>query len=292
MTQQTSRRVALVTGGSRGIGAAIALRLAATATPWPSTTRPAPLPPRRWPSRSVRPAARPLRADVSDPGQANALFEAAEAALGRIDVLVNSAGVLQPLAQTSDEQYEQMFNINTRGTFNMLRAAATRLADEGRVINLSSTTIALNLPGYAAYIGNKAAVEGFTRVFAKELRGRRVTVNAVAPAGGHGTLHDGQEPRTDRALRRCRRWSWASPTTSPAWWRSWPDRTAAGSTARCCAPTAAWPDAARRADGSPPSASPFRDGAPGRMPRPAPAWRNPARAGSRAPAVSISRAHA
>ena len=86
-----------------------------------------------------------------------------------------------PLAQTSDEQYEQMFNINTRGTFNMLRAAATRLADEGRVINLSSTTIALNLPGYAAYIGSKAAVEGFTRVFAKELRGRRVTVNAVAP---------------------------------------------------------------------------------------------------------------
>ena len=100
-----------------------------------------------------------------------------------MDVLVNNAGVLhvQPLAQTSDEQYEQMFNINTRGTFNMLRAAATRLADDGRVINLSSTTIALNLPGYAAYIGSKAAVEGFTRVFAKELRGRRVTVNAVAP---------------------------------------------------------------------------------------------------------------
>ena len=99
-----------------------------------------------------------------------------------MDVLVNNAGVLhvQPLAQTSDEQYEQMFNINTRGTFNMLRAAA-RLADDGRVINLSSTTIALNLPGYAAYIGSKAAVEGFTRVFAKELRGRRVTVNAVAP---------------------------------------------------------------------------------------------------------------
>ena len=99
-----------------------------------------------------------------------------------MDVLVNNAGVLHAaLAQTSDEQYEQMFNINTRGTFNMLRAAATRLADDGRVINLSSTTIALNLPGYAAYIGSKAAVEGFTRVFAKELRGRRVTVNAVAP---------------------------------------------------------------------------------------------------------------
>lgn len=185
MTQQTSRRVALVTGGSRGIGAAIALRLArdghAVAINYASSATAA-----EALAEQIRQAggqAAALRADVSDPGQANALFEAAEAALGRIDVLVNSAGVLhvQPLAQTSDEQYEQMFNINTRGTFNMLRAAATRLADEGRVINLSSTTIALNLPGYAAYIGSKAAVEGFTRVFAKELRGRRVTVNAVAP---------------------------------------------------------------------------------------------------------------
>ena len=161
---------------------------------------------------------------------------------------------MQPLAQTSDEQYEQMFNINTRGTFNMLRAAATRLADEGRVINLSSTTIALNLPGYAAYIGSKAAVEGFTRVFAKELRGRRVTVNAVAPGPVATELFmTGKSPELIEHYASCRRWSgWASPTTSPAWWRSWPDRTAAGSTARCCAPTAAWPDAARRADGSPP----------------------------------------
>ncbi|WZB60264.1 SDR family oxidoreductase [Achromobacter xylosoxidans] len=185
MTQQTSRRVALVTGGSRGIGAAIALRLArdghAVAINYASSSAAA-----EALAAQIRQAggqAAALRADVSDPAQANALFEAAEAALGRVDVLVNNAGVLhvQPLAQTSDEQYEQMFNINTRGTFNMLRAAATRLADDGRVINLSSTTIALNLPGYAAYIGSKAAVEGFTRVFAKELRGRRVTVNAVAP---------------------------------------------------------------------------------------------------------------
>ena len=122
------------------------------------------------------------------------------------------------------------------------------------MINPSSTTIALNLPGYAAYIGSKAAVEGFTRVFAKELRGRRVTVNAVAPrpvatelfmTGKSAELieHYARLPPLERL---------GQPTTSPAWWRSWPDRTAAGSTARCCAPTAAWPDAARRADGSAP----------------------------------------
>jgi len=98
-------------------------------------------------------------------------------------VLVNSAGVLsvQPLADTTDEQFERTFDINTRGTFNTLRAAATRLADGGRIVNVSSTTIALNLPGYAIYIGSKAAVESFTHVFSKELRGRQITVNAVAP---------------------------------------------------------------------------------------------------------------
>ena len=182
MTQQTSRRVALVTGGSRGIGAAIALRLArdghAVAINYASSSAAA-----EALAAQIRQAggqAAALRADVSDPPRPTPCSKRPKPrwAGGRAGQQRRRAA---PLAQTSDEQYEQMFNINTRGTFNMLRAAATRLADDGRVINLSSTTIALNLPGYAAYIGSKAAVEGFTRVFAKELRGRRVTVNAVAP---------------------------------------------------------------------------------------------------------------
>ncbi|MGE8673776.1 MAG: SDR family oxidoreductase, partial [Achromobacter kerstersii] len=124
-----------------------------------------------------------VRADVSKAADVTALFDQVQAELGRIDVLVNSAGVLsvQPLADTTDEQFERTFDINTRGTFNTLRAAATRLADGGRIVNVSSTTIALNLPGYAIYIGSKAAVESFTHVFSKELRGRQITVNAVAP---------------------------------------------------------------------------------------------------------------
>ena len=124
-----------------------------------------------------------VRADVSSAEQVRALFDATEQQLGPVDVLVNNAGVLKtvPLAQTSDALFEQTFGINVRGTFNTMREAATRLRDGGRIVNFSSTTVALNLPGYSVYIASKAAVESLTQVFAKELRGRRITVNAVAP---------------------------------------------------------------------------------------------------------------
>jgi 3-oxoacyl-[acyl-carrier protein] reductase len=185
MTQQAPQRVALVTGGSRGIGAAIVQRLArdgfAVAINYASSAHEADAL-----AAEIRDAggrALAVRADVSKAADVNALFDQVQAEFGRIDVLVNSAGVLsvQPLADTTDEQFERTFDINTRGTFNTLRAAATRLADGGRIVNVSSTTIALNLPGYAIYIGSKAAVESFTHVFSKELRGRQITVNAVAP---------------------------------------------------------------------------------------------------------------
>lgn len=185
MSTQPTPRVALVTGGSRGIGAAIVRRLAqdgfAVGINYASSAAEADAL-----ANEIRQAggrALAVQADVSKAADVNALFDQVEAGLGRIDVLVNSAGVLkvQPLADTTDEQFEQTFDINTRGTFNTLRAAATRLADGGSIVNVSSTTIALNLPGYAIYIASKAAVESFTHVFAKELRGRRITVNAVAP---------------------------------------------------------------------------------------------------------------
>jgi 3-oxoacyl-[acyl-carrier protein] reductase len=86
-----------------------------------------------------------------------------------------------PIVDATDEIYDQHFDINVRGTFNTLREAARRLNDGGRVVNFSSTTVALNLPGYGIYIATKAAVESFTHVFSKELRGRNITVNAVAP---------------------------------------------------------------------------------------------------------------
>jgi len=100
-----------------------------------------------------------------------------------VQVLVNNAGILKtaPLAEMTDQAFAQSFAINTQGVFNTLREAAGRLGEGGRIVNLSTSALALNLPGYAVYNGTKAAVEAFTRVFARELRGRRITVNAVAP---------------------------------------------------------------------------------------------------------------
>lgn len=184
-SQSTAQRVALVTGGSRGIGAAIVRRLArdgfAVGINYASSSAHADALANEIRQAGGRAVA--VQADVSKAADVRALFDKVESELGRVSALVNSAGVLkvQPLADTSDEDYAQTFDINTRGTFNTLREAATRLADGGSIVNVSSTTIALNLPGYAVYIASKAAVESFTHVFSKELRGRRITVNAVAP---------------------------------------------------------------------------------------------------------------
>ncbi|MCM7531721.1 SDR family oxidoreductase [Enterobacter quasiroggenkampii] len=181
----TTSRVALVTGASRGIGANITRRLAregfAVAVNYSSSPAPAEALVAELTQSGATAIA--IKADVSKVDQVQVMFDTVEQQLGKIDVLVNNAGILKtvPLAQTSDELYAQNFAINTQGVFNTLREAATRLNDGGRIINLSSTTLALNLPGYAIYNGTKAAVEAFTRVFAKELRGRRITVNAIAP---------------------------------------------------------------------------------------------------------------
>jgi 3-oxoacyl-[acyl-carrier protein] reductase len=178
-------KVALVTGASRGIGAVIAKQLAsegfAVAINYANSASEA--------SRLVvelRQAghhAMAVKADVAKADDVRRMFDEVEAQLGKIDVLINNAGILKvlPLAQHSDELFDQNLNIHARGTFNTLREAATRLNSGGRIVNFSSSTVGLNLPGYAVYIASKAAVESLTQVFAKEMRGRNITVNAVAP---------------------------------------------------------------------------------------------------------------
>lgn len=178
-------RVAIVTGASRGIGAALARRLAAdghaVAVNYSASAAEAEALVAELRATGARAIA--VRADVARPEEVRALFDATETGLGPVDVLINNAGVLRtvPLAETSDAVFDQTFDTNVRGTFNTLREAATRLRDGGRIVNFSSTTVALNLPGYGVYIASKAAVESLTQVFARELRGRRITVNAVAP---------------------------------------------------------------------------------------------------------------
>ena len=181
----SDKKIALVTGASRGIGAAVAQRLAndgfAVVINYASSSKEADelvltLEAKQQTSIAVK-------ADVASASDVVAMFDVIEKTLGKVDVLVNNAGILKtiPLAQTSDVEYDRHFNVNAKGTFNTMREAATRLNDGGRIINFSSTTLALNMPGYAVYNGTKAAVEAFTHVFAKELRGRNITVNAVAP---------------------------------------------------------------------------------------------------------------
>ncbi|MEI8632962.1 SDR family oxidoreductase [Vibrio sp. PP-XX7] len=184
MTTQ-HQKIALITGASRGIGASITKHLAndgfAVVINYSSNAATA----NALVNELIKEGktALAIKADVSQPEQVKAMFDEVESKLGTIDVLVNNAGILktQPLAGTSDELFDQYFSINVQGVFNTLREAGSRLNNGGRIINLSSTTLALNLPGYAVYNGTKAAVEAFTKAFAKELRGRSIMVNAVAP---------------------------------------------------------------------------------------------------------------
>src|SRR5476649_1091605 len=185
MNAVKNSQVAIVTGASRGIGAAVARRLAndgfAVVVNYASSSKEADALVAELAAQGTKAIA--IKADVSNADEVRALFDATAQQLGKIDVLVNNAGVLKtvPLADTSDALYDQTFGINVRGTFNTLREAATRMNDGGRIVNFSSSTVALNMPGYAVYIASKAAVESFTHVFSKELRGRQITVNAVAP---------------------------------------------------------------------------------------------------------------
>ena len=185
MTQNTHRKVAIVTGASRGIGAEIAKRLSAdgfaVVVNYANSASEADSLVAQLVAEGGQAIA--VKANVANADEVRKMFEATEQQLGRIDVLVNNAGIMKtmPIADTSDELFEQTFAINTRGTFNTLREASARMNDGGRIINFSSSALALNIPGYAIYNATKAAVESFTHVFAKELRGRNITVNAVAP---------------------------------------------------------------------------------------------------------------
>lgn len=184
MTSQ-SNKVAIVTGASRGIGAAIAERLAhdrfTVVINYAGSQAEAEALAHRIEAAGGR--ALSAKADVSDPDAVRRMFDAAETAFGGVDVLVNNAGIMQlsSIADADDTAFDRMIAINLKGTFNGLREAARRLRDGGRVINFSTSVVGTKLENYGIYAATKAAVETMTAILAKEMRGRNITVNAVAP---------------------------------------------------------------------------------------------------------------
>jgi 3-oxoacyl-[acyl-carrier protein] reductase len=183
--EEQPKKVAIVTGASRGIGAAVAERLAkddfTIVINYASNAAPGDALARKIEQAGGH--ALTAQADVSDPAAVRRMFEAAETAFGGVDVLVNNAGImpLSSIADTDDALFDRIVAVNLKGTFNALREAAKRLRRGGRIINFSTSVIGTKLETYGVYAATKAGVEILTAILAKELRGRGITVNAVAP---------------------------------------------------------------------------------------------------------------
>jgi len=184
-TTPAAPRVAVVTGASGGIGRAIALRLAADGM---SVVV-------HYAGRADRAkdvvekitaaggSATAAQADVADPDEVSALFDTAEQVYGGVDVVVHTAGImlLSPLAELDLADLDRMYNTNVRGTFVVAQQAARHVRTGGAIVTFSSSVVKLALPSYTAYAATKGAVDAMTLILAKELRGRDITVNAVAP---------------------------------------------------------------------------------------------------------------
>jgi 3-oxoacyl-[acyl-carrier protein] reductase len=179
------RKTAIVTGASRGIGRMIALRLAAdgfgVVVNYAGNTAKAEEVTSEITSTGGRAVA--IQADVAKSGDVKQLFEKTIKAFGQIDVVVNNAGImpLSPIVKGDVEAFDKVIATNLRGTFLVLSQAAQHVAEGGRIIAFSSSVLAKNFPSYGPYIASKAGVEGLVHVLANELRGHKITVNAIAP---------------------------------------------------------------------------------------------------------------
>ncbi len=193
-TQETHMSIqiktAIVTGGSRGIGAAIATRLGKEGFNVIVNYAGSEAAAEKVAAEIEASGGKAVvaQADVADSAAVKRMFDLAESAFGGVDVLINNAGVMKlgPLAQADDAQIESQIDINLKGPINTMREAAKRLRNDGRIVNLSSSVAALKFETYGIYAATKGAIEVLTGILAKEMRGRGVTVNAVAP-GPTGT---------------------------------------------------------------------------------------------------------
>ena len=178
-------KVAIVTGSSRGIGAEIARALARAGAKvivnYAGNQKAAEAVCAEITQTGGEALA--VKADASNSAEMRKLFDAAIDRFKCVNILVNNAGVLlsSSIANTSDEEFDRVLNINVKSVFYALREAATRLADGGRVVSLSSTVTRLMLPNYGAYAASKGAIEQLTRIFAKEAGERGITANIISP---------------------------------------------------------------------------------------------------------------
>ena len=184
-TQSNTSKVALVTGASGGIGRVVAKRLAsdgfAVAVHYAGNPAKAEAVVTEIKGAGGKTIA--VQADVAKPADVERLFKQTLEAFGTIDVVVHSAGImpLLPIAGGDVETFDKVIATNLRGTFLLLAQAAQHVSSGGRIVAFSSSVIAKAFPTYGPYIASKAGVEGLVRVLANELRGRNITVNAVAP---------------------------------------------------------------------------------------------------------------
>jgi 3-oxoacyl-[acyl-carrier protein] reductase len=185
MAQHLVGKVAVVTGASRGIGRAIARRLAADGSAvvvnYVGNARLADEAAAEIVGAGGRAIA--VQADASRSVDVRRLVDTTIGEFSRFDILVNNAGMMftKPVVDVSEEEFDRILAVNVKGTFLCCQEAARRISDGGRVIIFSSSTTAMMLPGYGAYVATKGAVEQLTHVLAKELGSRGITVNAVSP---------------------------------------------------------------------------------------------------------------
>ncbi|RDG37998.1 SDR family oxidoreductase [Streptomyces corynorhini] len=180
-----SQRVAIVTGGSGGIGSSAARRLAADgfAVVVHYARHAAPAEEVVEGIRAAGGVASAFGADIAEEPEAAALFQHAKDEYGHVDVVVHSAGImpLAPIATMDLDTFDRIMRTNLRGTFVVDRLAAQHIRTGGAIINFSTTVTKLQMPTYGAYAASKGGVEALTLILARELRGRDITVNAVAP---------------------------------------------------------------------------------------------------------------
>jgi 3-oxoacyl-[acyl-carrier protein] reductase len=178
-------KVALVTGASRGIGRAIAVRLArdgnAVVVNYSGNQKAANETVAAIQQGGGRALA--VQARVEKLPDLERLFDETFRHFGRLDILVNNAGIMfnKPIAEVSEQEFDEIFAINVKGTFFACQQAAKRMADGGRIINFSSSTTVMMLPTYGTYVATKGAVEQFSHALAKELGPRGITVNVISP---------------------------------------------------------------------------------------------------------------